>query len=194
MYCPQCGQQQITGEVRFCSRCGFQLEGVNTLIASGGTIPVTAMQGAEWQESPRRKGARLGGKLILFGIFLIPALGIIHEITRAPEEIMLFGVLCLLAGFLRLIYAMIFEQGPFRLPKAQHQQPYYFPAAPTPNQLAPPQPRSAVELPPAQGAPARSYAPPRADTAEMSYRPSVTENTTRLLPEQDEPDARRTRE
>ena len=185
MYCPQCGQQQVSNEVRFCSRCGFQLEGVSSLMAGGGVMPLTAMQSAEWQETPRRKGARLGGKLILFGIFLIPTLGIIHEITKAPEEIMLFGVLCFLAGFLRLIYAMIFEQGPFRQPKTQPQFVY----APAPNQLATP-PRVAPELPPA-----RSYVPPaRTDTAEMSYRPSVTENTTRLLAEQEERDARRTRE
>jgi hypothetical protein len=189
MYCPQCGQQQVSGEVRFCSRCGFQLEGVSSLMAGGGVMPLTAMQSAEWQETPRRKGARLGGKLILFGIFLIPALGIFHEITKAPEEIMLFGVLCLLAGFLRLIYAMIFEQGPFRQPKTQPQLVY----APAPNQLASPQ-RGAAELPPAQGTPARAYVPPRTDTAEISYRPSVTENTTRLLAEQEERDKRRARE
>ena len=190
MYCPQCGQQQISGEVRFCSRCGFQLEGVNGLMASGGAMPLAATQGAEWKESPRRVGARLGGKLMLFGIFLIPALGILHEITKAPEEIMLFGVLCLLAGFLRLVYAMIFEQGPYRQPKGLPQVVY---ATAPPHQLATPA-RGAAELPPAQGAPARSYVPPRTDTAEISYRPSVTENTTRLLGEQEERDARRTRE
>src|SRR5688500_3116800 len=190
MYCPQCGQQQVTGEVRFCSRCGFQLEGVNGLLASGGAPPLTAMQGAEWQESPRRKGARLGGKLILFGVFLIPALGILHEITKAPDEIMLFGVLTLLAGFLRLIYAMIFEQGPFRQPKG-HTQLVYAPAPPS--HLAAPA-RGAAELPPATATTARAYVPPRTDTAEISYRPSVTENTTRLLGEQEERDARRTRE
>lgn len=188
MYCPQCGQQQATGEVRFCSRCGFQLEGVNSLLASGGAVPLTAMQGAEWRESPRRVGARLGGKLMLFGIFLIPMLLILSEIFRFPEEVGMFGVLFLLGGFLRLVYAMIFEQGPFRQPKNLPQ--FAYPNAP--NTLAPP--RAAAELPPAQGAPARAYVPPRTDTAEISYRPSVTENTTRLLAEQEERDARRTRE
>ncbi len=180
MFCPQCGQQQVSGEVRFCSRCGFQLEGVTGLLANNGVTPVNAMQAVPWQETPRRKGARLGGKLLLFGIFLIPMLGIMHEIFKLPEEIMLFGVLTFLAGMLRIIYALIFEQGPFRQPKSQTQYVYV-----PPNQLAPPA-RGAAELPPGQGQPARSYIPPRTDTAEISYRPSVTESTTRLLGEQDE--------
>ncbi len=29
MFCPQCGQQQITASLRFCSRCGFPLEAVS---------------------------------------------------------------------------------------------------------------------------------------------------------------------
>lgn len=181
MFCPQCGQQQVSGEVRFCSRCGFQLEGVNSLMAGGGVLPANVMQGAALEESPRRKGARLGGKLMLFGIFLMPALAIMHEILRAPEELALLGVLCFLAGLLRLIYALIFEQGPFRQPKTITQFQY----APAPAHLSAAQ-RGAAELPPAQGTPARAYVPPRHDTSEISYRPSVTESTTRLLGDKDD--------
>lgn len=184
MFCPQCGQQQVSGEARFCSRCGFQLEGVSGLLASGGVVAPAnvAQQGVALPETPRRKGARVGGKLILFGIFLMPAMAIMHELLRIPEEAPLIGLLFFLAGLLRLIYALIFEQGPFRQPKSL--APAQFGYAP-PSQLAPPM-RSAAELPPAQVAPARGYAPPRADTADMAYRPSVTENTTRLLGEEDE--------
>ena len=190
MFCPQCGQQQVTGEVRFCSRCGFQLEGVNGLLASGGApAQVNVMQGIAWQETPRRKGARQGGKLMLFGIFLMPMIGIMSEIFKFSDDLVAIGALFLLGGLLRLIYAMIFEQGPFRQSKQQTQFVY----APPPNQFAP-TPRVAAELPPAQGAPARAYVPPRTDTAEISYRPSVTEHTTRLLGEQDEQTDRRTRE
>jgi hypothetical protein len=36
-------------------------------------------------------------------------------------------------------------------------------------------------LPPPQSQPAHAYIPPRPDTSELAYRPSVTEGTTRLL-------------
>ena len=28
MYCPNCGQQQVSEEMRFCSRCGLALSGL----------------------------------------------------------------------------------------------------------------------------------------------------------------------
>jgi hypothetical protein len=47
-------------------------------------------------------------------------------------------------------------------------------------QFAPP-PQAVSALPPPQSQPAQTYVPPRPDTAELGYRPSVTEGTTRLL-------------
>ena len=32
MHCPQCGLQQISGEIRFCRSCGFSLSGVKELV------------------------------------------------------------------------------------------------------------------------------------------------------------------
>jgi len=32
MHCPKCGQQQVSDEMRFCSRCGFALGIVTELI------------------------------------------------------------------------------------------------------------------------------------------------------------------
>jgi hypothetical protein len=180
MFCPQCGQQQVSDEVRFCSRCGFQLEAVTGLMKTRGVPAAEAVTPAPYEESPRRKGARTGGKLILIGIFLIPMMLILHALFRLPEEIGLLGVLCMLGGFLRLIYALIFEQGPYRRSNSQ-MQPHYAP----PNMLTQ-TPRALSEAPPAQGAAAHAYVPPRHDTSEIAYRPSVTESTTRLLSEQDD--------
>jgi hypothetical protein len=176
MFCPQCGQQQVSDAARFCSRCGFQLAAVSGLLATGG-------RGAELEPtfeavpappSPKRKGVQLGGKLMLSGMFLGPALAALSEILGTPEEIALLGVIVFMAGFFRLLYALLFEDGPYR--RHLQRQPAY---TPQPQQFAPPQAVSA--LPPPQSQPARPYVPPRPDTAELSYRPSVTEGTTRLL-------------
>ena len=39
MYCPQCGQQQLSDNLRFCSRCGFPLEVVLQILGTGGMLP-----------------------------------------------------------------------------------------------------------------------------------------------------------
>lgn len=178
MFCPQCGQQQASNDVRFCPRCGFQLGSVTGLLVTGGIPPANVEQGLASGDTPRRKGARLGGKLMLFGIFLGPALAMMSEITGSPEELALFGVLLFMAGFLRLIYAFIFEDGPFR--RQKQQSLYATPVAPS--LFTPP---TASALPPAS-VQAGAYVPPRVNTAEIVYRPSVTEGTTRLLDDERE--------
>jgi len=180
MFCPQCGQQQASDAARFCSRCGFQLAAVAGLLATNGVGPEMAMEAVPAPPSPKRKGAQLGGKLMLSGLFLAPALGLLSEMIGTPEELVILGVIVFLAGLSRLLYALLFEDGPYR----QHlvRQPAYVPPAQV---VAPP---TASMLPPPTAAPARAYAPPRAETGEIVYRPSVTEGTTRLLAdERDEP-------
>lgn len=177
MFCPQCGQQQQAFEAaRFCSRCGFQLAAVAGLLATGGVPRELAYEAAPAPDTPRRKGARLGGKLMLSGLFLMPVLGILSEVIGTPGELALFGLLAFMAGLFRLLYAFIFEDGPFR--RQLYRQQFYAPPA----QFAPPREASALQPPPQQqGTHAHGYAPPRVNTADLSYRPSVTEGPTRLL-------------
>jgi hypothetical protein len=106
-------------------------------------------------------------------MFLGPALGLLSELIGTPDELAIVGVIVFLAGLFRLLYALLFEDGPYR----QHlqRQPAFVPRP----QFAPP--RGVSALPPQHSQPAHAYAPPRPDTAELAYRPSVTEGTTRLL-------------
>jgi hypothetical protein len=188
MFCPQCGQQQLSDAVRFCSRCGFQLGAVSMLLTSGGVPSMsTAAQESAYVESPKRKGLRQGGVLFLFGIFLIPMFAILHELIGTPDKLPLIGVLFFLAGLLRLVYALIFEDGPLRRKGAQAQVTYM--AQPAQGQFGATG-RAAGELPQGQSIPAQNYAPPRMNTSEFGYQPSVTESTTRLLDEQRDSSAR----
>lgn len=184
MFCPQCGQQQASDAARFCSRCGFQLGAVSGLLATGGAAPETMMMEAvPAPPSPKRKGVQFGGKLMLSGMFLAPALAALSELVGADEEIALLGVIVIMAGFFRLLYAFLFEDGPYR--RQLQPQPTFVQQQ---QQFAPP--REVSALPPAQGATARSYVPPRADTSDLAYRPSVTEGTTRLLDRERDESAR----
>ena len=42
MHCPSCGQQQVSLETKFCSRCGFPLGVVSEVLAHGGFLPQLA--------------------------------------------------------------------------------------------------------------------------------------------------------
>ena len=185
MFCPQCGQQQVTGAIRFCSRCGFPLDGVIQLLNNGGMIPVYRNPDEPAPISPRRRGVRQGGVLLLSGAVIVPILAMFSSYMRGSSflEILaaLAAIICFIGGPLRMLYAAVFEEGAPRPTRA------YGPPAPmhAPQQFAP-HAQNPV-LPPAQARVPSSWRP-RPTTAELANPPSVTENTTRLLDKEDHTD------
>lgn len=178
MYCPQCGQQQVSDAVRFCSRCGFLLEGVTAVVASGGVIPARYLPPGSQQLSPRSKGIRQGAVLMLSTLLVVPIVAILSvNFTNAPQVIIpLAALFCFVGGLLRILYALIMEdENPQR---DIEQMPGYSPPA-TPQFER--QPRNTALPPASVNAPSWR----RPNTAELAPPPSVTENTTRLLDKED---------
>jgi hypothetical protein len=185
MFCPQCGQQQVTGVVRFCSRCGFPLDGVIQLLSSGGIIPAYRASDEPVQASPRKKGVKQGGLLFLAGILIVPILGMFASFSNSsfPQMLtMLAALICFVGGPLRMLYAALFEEG---APNPMRQYPQPVPMHVAPPQFAPPGQAPALP-PPAARMPASGWRRP--NTAELANPPSVTENTTRLLEKEDRTD------
>jgi len=182
MFCPQCGQQQVTGVTRFCSRCGFPLEGVVQLLSHGGQLPVYRGPDEPVAISPRRKGVKQGGLLLLSGAVIVPVLAMFASFTNAVFiEVLaaLAAILCFVGGPLRMLYAAVFEE-----PAPKPFIPYGPPPAPMPlhpQQFGPPVQRPALTPPPARAQGGWR----RPNTAELANPPSVTENTTRLLDKED---------
>ncbi len=110
MYCPQCGQQ-ISDGLRFCSRCGFALDGVAKLIAADGDLP--ELNENVSSRSPRRRGIEQGAILILIGMALLPLINV--GVSPPYNEALLF--LFLLGGILRAGYALVFQEGALRKPR-----------------------------------------------------------------------------
>jgi hypothetical protein len=179
MFCPKCGQPQVSEAARFCSRCGLPLGVTASLLANDGTLPthLFAQTTAGDAVSPRRRGARHGGALLLVGVFLVPILAIMHAITGFHTEYILIGVLIALVGLLRLLYALIFESSK---PAPQTFAPQAY-AQPTPLD----QSAQRGALPRGEFHPAQGYFVPRTETAEIAPPPSVTDHTTRLLRDDD---------
>ena len=186
MFCPHCGQRQVSNEVRFCAACGFQLNLVSQLQPTGGTKLQFGPAGPH-RLSPRQKGIRQGAMLMLSTMLVVPLVAIIGiALLDLPGEIAgIAAVTCFVGGLLRIIYALLLEDSePAPVPSPQ-MTPYGAPAAPL--FMNQPAARGSSLPPHQQGVPAAGYRPPvAADTGELRRPPSVTENTTRLL--QDRPE------
>jgi hypothetical protein len=183
MYCPQCGQQQVSDNVRFCSRCGFLLEGVTAVVASGGVVPTRYVQTASKALSPRSKGVRQGALLMLSTLLVVPILAIITTNFNFNPELFvpLAAITCFVGGLLRILYALMMEDS--NPPIDSAQMGAYAPG------MSPQLDTVARQvLPPASTSSAGSWRP-RPNTAEIYQPPSITENTTRLL-DKDEPNTR----
>jgi hypothetical protein len=186
MHCPQCGQQQVSELTRFCSRCGYQLEGVAQLLAAGGMFPAYALVEGTTEKSPKWKGVRQGMFLFLVGVLLVPIMGVFCAFTNGflshafQMLAALFSLLCFVGGPLRMLYAALFEEG---APARGMLRPNNY-APPVSNAL--PSPGRVNVLPPANVNPAGGWRRP--NTAELVGRPSVTDNTTRLLDKNSEQD------
>jgi hypothetical protein len=134
------------------------------------------------QMSPRKKGVRQGGMLLLLGMILVPILGVFasYSGSRFPEILAaLAAIICFLGGPLRMLYAAVFEEG---APNPFHARPFV--QAPMHQPQFNPQVRNAA-LPPPSVQPGLGWRQ-RPNTAELVNPPSVTENTTRLLDKEPE--------
>ena len=58
MYCPNCGQQQVSGEMRFCSRCGLALTGLAEWLASNGYPEIKEAHVGYWYRNRHQKWVR----------------------------------------------------------------------------------------------------------------------------------------
>ncbi|MBC8029678.1 MAG: zinc ribbon domain-containing protein [Pyrinomonadaceae bacterium] len=179
MYCPQCGQQQISDQVRYCSRCGFLLEAVTAVLAAGGMAPRYIQPGAR-PLSPRSKGVRQGAMMMLSTLFVVPVMAIIIVgVLNGPGAFVgLAAVTCFVGGLLRLLYALMMEDA--YPPMESNQMNAYAP----PSSAQFDQTARNVGLPPASVNTTSSWRP-RPTTSELIRPPSVTENTTRLLDKED---------
>jgi hypothetical protein len=171
MHCPVCGQQQVSEETRFCSRCGFLLTGVAEVVKSGGLISARSTGVTGGPESPRRRGIKKGVFWALLTVLVVPIMILLTLLFRIPPFLPILGALIFtVGGLLRVAYAMLFETGnsPERFPETLMRE--------IENRNA---------LPPSQSVPASAYAAPSGswrDTNDLQKVPgSVTDSTTKLL-------------
>lgn len=172
MYCPNCGQQQVSNEMRFCSRCGMALSGLVDWLAGGRLVstPVQAppVPAPPATLSPRRKSMRRAGKMMFFSGALFPIFLLIAIAEGEPGPIIVPFILFFLS-LAWMLYARLFSD----------PNPKVDPRATQTPQLGSMPQRSS--LPPASTIPISDVRGPQVRTNELAQPPSVTENTTRFL-------------
>ena len=184
MYCPRCGQQQISDATKFCSRCGFQMGLIGELLANNGFLPQLAeLYNKKSGWLTRRNGVMFSIFWFLFFLFIMTP---IWGIADVDELAGISAILGIFGGLILLIGSLVLLRKPTQIPQLQQD----------PNLFAQPAPlyghSQQAALPPQQSEPVSSYAPPAAgawrvpDTGEFARPGSVTESTTKLLSKEEE--------
>jgi hypothetical protein len=180
MHCPGCGQQQISSETKFCSRCGLPLGLVSEVLAHGGYLPQLAELNKKKRSLLTRKNG-LAFSLIwfLFFLFIVTPFWAIVDVEELAGISAVFGIF---GGFILMLVSLIFFKKARSLPATNIA---WMGAGAQQNLQGQP---GYSALPPQQSIPVNAYGAPQAgnwrDTNDLQPT-SVTEGTTRLL-EKDE--------
>src|SRR5215813_9483820 len=106
MYCPNCGQQQVSGEMRFCSRCGLALSGLAEWLA-GGVLTSRANETHVSAPSRQRKAIRRAAKLGFFSAAAFPIFLLMSIAIDEPGPLFLPLIVFFAAG-IWMLYARLF--------------------------------------------------------------------------------------
>ena len=172
MFCPNCGQQQISDSTKYCPRCGTPLAGLAEWLAAGGAPLVVREAPAPAAASPaplspRRKGMRRGAKVMFISGVLLPFFIGLALAVDDPGPV-IFSFLLFFVGLAMTLYARLFSDDVPRVKGKRAQQQIHA--------------MNAEALPPAADSRAANFAGRGARTAEIVQPPpSVTDHTTRLL-------------
>lgn len=183
MHCPKCGQQQVSDQTRFCSRCGFLLTGIAHVVANDGILPMQAAPSFFAAGSPRRRGVMQGVFIFLLSFLIVPLAGVLTAFLGIePFLPAISAIVLIMGGLLRVVYALMFESGNSEGKTLEQNV-----IVASQNMFA--NKKEAGELPPAQSIPVSAYAPPPGtgrwrETNELETPGSVTDSTTKLLHEE----------
>jgi hypothetical protein len=184
MHCPRCGQQQVSEDIKFCSRCGLPLGVIAEVVAKEGHLPqLEELRNKKRTFFNKKNGVVFSFLWAIFFIFLAIVFDGILDINRIGELLVAKGIF---GGLMILIISLVYlpsskqpagfraEARPARAPESLYGTPV--------NQAA---------LPPQQTQPASAYAPPAGewrapDTGQFAFPGSVTDNTTKLLKKDEE--------
>ena len=179
MFCPNCGQQQVSQEIKFCSRCGFPMGLVSEILSHGGFLPQLADLYKSKKIFTKSNGMKFGLIWFLFWTLLMTPL---VAIAGGEEVAAVTAILGFVGGMIIVVLSALFLKNlPINLKSDYLIQNENMMTSNLKGNYSQPN-----ALPPQQTQPAQSYVPPTntwkaADTGDLARPGSVTENTTKLL-------------
>lgn len=180
MFCPQCGQQQISAETRFCSKCGLPLNLVADVVAHGGTLPqIEELYKGKSKFFTRKNGLVFSLLWLLFFLLILtPFWGIldVDELAGMSAVLGIFGGLIIMLSSLFFLKPASKNINQYDLESGNLNRNSLYGS------------RNQHALPPQQSYPVSDYTQPQAGSwrsTEDLQPTSVTEETTKLLDEKD---------
>jgi|GEM_PF-4233005 hypothetical protein len=163
MFCPKCGNRQLSDDIRFCAKCGLALTAARESL-TGATVLAGPNKNPKGL-SPKAKGVLQGIGIIPAGIGVMAVLDIFYEALGARMMAGLYATLTMivLVAIARIAYALVMESGSARATPeitARSNSAELGPGVVTSSDILPAQPRA---------------------TGEMIPAASITEHTTRQL-------------
>jgi hypothetical protein len=175
MFCPRCSREQASGEVKFCSGCGFPLADVAEALANGGRV--------ERHAAAATRDIKKGVTKALVVMTLSAAFVILSFVLGTPEPPssvqfnLLVGVLFYLFGLALVAYTFWKRSKESRHERERQQeavtQSLKGVGRSSARQLDEPDLSGLVD--------ADAFSGGGLKTGEVVERPSVTEGTTKLL-------------
>jgi len=176
MFCPRCSQEQISEEVKFCSRCGFPLTLVSEVLAHGGFLP----QLAKTNKSKKRWSRKFGlvSALFWFMFFVLIMMPIVA--IDNTDDALVMAIFGTMGGLILAVASLVFLKNE---PKNTENYNQELPNYKVKNLYGS---RQTTALPPQQSQPAQSYVSPAniwkaPETGKLIQPQSITEGTTKLL-------------
>ncbi len=181
MYCPRCGEEQSSDNLRFCNRCGLPLGLVSEVLSNGGTLPQLEELSKNKKFLTRKNGVFFS---VIWFMFFVPFGAAFWSVLGVDELSAVSAVFGVFSSLLILLFSIFFLGKP---PKdSLNQQAFVQNNNEILQNLSGRQTRQNI-LSPQQTQAAQDFvAPPAAswkkyDTGELVQPGSVTEGTTKLL-------------
>lgn len=174
MFCPKCSQQQIYDNIRFCSRCGFQLNVVKALLVDDDASWSKTSESNAALRSQRKRDMTIGALwMFLFAFhsaWTTEDLSLEGKFTGLIIKCFILCVLIKIVPTIRDFFRRYATQDSSSSPKMLSSLMTKFKNK-----------AQNSALPAAYGRPAADYFATGINTAELVAPPSVTEDTTNLL-------------
>jgi len=168
MYCPKCGHQAASNNIRYCPGCGFWLQGVAELVANDRLSAADEEKPPKPRRSMVKRGALLGATLMFISVLVILPTNVQSNAVMNDMLALFISywvalmVIIGVSGYVKRLATKIFSE--------EESSPLKRIASPR-----------FTALPAAQSAPVADSVQQFVDTTKTGHPSSVTEQTTSRL-------------